>query len=475
MASTAADGSSRLLSRTEPAWRWALTYAATTAVILLPAIWNRFPFIFADTGGYFIRPIEHDLALGRSALYGAFLFAGMAADFWPSIIVQALLCAFTVGLVLRVQGWERPAILAAVMVALCVGTSLPWYADQLMPDVFVPLSVLALYLMAFAGPQLRSWEIAALAATLAFAIASHMAIFAIMLILFACFAGLRLVAAADCWLRPRLRLPAASIAAGATLALFSNYLIAGVAGFTPGGPTFLFARMLQDGLVKAYLDRNCPDPTLALCRYRDSLPSRADDWLWDVGPLDQLGGWQGFAPEARRIIIGSIMQQPLANLRAVVAGTSAQLVAVATGDGFDATKNWYTEWTIQTYVPQAAERFFAAAQQHNAIDFRVINAVQVPLAVGATFVLPVLVILGWRRRALTAALGLTVFVALLANAAICAMFSGVNDRYQSRIVSIAVLAAALAGYELLQSRRRSAAISAAAVSPSPDQAAPRGS
>ncbi|HTV37572.1 MAG TPA: hypothetical protein VMF12_14150, partial [Xanthobacteraceae bacterium] len=437
--------------------RCAATYAVMAVILLLPAIWNGFPFVFADTGGYLIRPFARTLELGRSALYGAFLAAGISLDFWPCVAVQALLCAWMIGLLLRVQGLRHPAVAIAVAAALSVCTSLPWYAGQLMPDVFMPLSALATYLMTFAWPKLRRWEITALAATVAFAVAVHMAILGVMVVLLAVFVGLRLAVPSASSLRPRLDLPAAGIAAGIALALLSNYVIAGAATFTPGGANFLFARLLQDGLVETYLDRNCPNPTLSLCPYRgDKLPTENDEWLWDGdSPLVALGGWRAFAPEAERIVIGSIEQQPLANIQAAAVDTYAQLVSVATGDGFDDSENWHTAWAIRTYAPQAARPFLKDVQQHNAIDFDPLNRLQIPLALGSTLLLPVLIVLFWRRRAGASALALTVFAALLANAAVCATFSGVNDRYQSRIVSIAVLAAALAGYELVQVRRRS--------------------
>lgn len=443
--------------------RWPATCAAMAGIMLLPALWNGFPFVFADTGGYLIRPFMGTLELGRSALYGAFLAAGISLDFWPCVIVQALLCACLISLVLRTQGLTRPATALAVVVAMCVCTSLPWYAGQLMPDVFMPLAVLATYLIAFAAPQLRRFEIAALAAIIAFAIAAHMSILAVLLVLFALFAVLRLAATSASSLRPRLDLPAAGLAAGIALALFSNYLIAGAATFTPGGVNFLFARILQDGLVETYLDRNCPSPGLTLCAYRgEKLPDENDEWLWDGdSPLRALGGWRVFAPQATRIIVGSIEHQPLANIRAAAIDSYAQLVSVATGDGFDDTENWHTEWAIRTYAPQAAPSFLADRQQHNAINFDPINTwLQMPLALGTTLLLPLLVPLCWRRHPSAAALGLTVFIAVLANATICATFSGINDRYQSRIVSIAVLAAGLAAYELVQSRRRNAVAAA---------------
>jgi hypothetical protein len=240
--------------------------------------------------------------------------------------------------------------------------------------------------------------------------------------------------------------------------LASNYAIAGVPVFTPGGPMFLFARLVQDGFVKTYLDRNCPNSFVALCRYRDELPDQGDDWLWDAGsPLAKLGGWSAYTPEAYRIIAGSVLQQPGAQLVAVLKGTLAQLGAVATGDGFDGKDTWHTEWALKEHAPRALLRFDRTAQHHNAIDFRLINLLQIPLAAGATLSLPVLVLLCWRRRTGSTALGLTVLTALIANAAVCATFSGVNDRYQSRIVSMAVLAAAFLCRDLVKSGSTEAA------------------
>ena len=374
-----ASGSSRSgaapgLSRARRAAQWSALYAA--AILLLPAIYNGFPFIFADTGGYLICPFEGTLELGRSALYGAFLAAAIPLDFWPNVIVQALLCAWVIGLVLRTQGLERPATAIAVAAALCAGTSLPWYADQLMPDVFLPLSVFAIYLVAFTSWKLRTCEIVALLATIAFAIAAHMAIFAVILLLFAFFAVLRAVARHISLRRPRLSLPAAGIIAGTALALVSNYMITGAATFTPGGALFC-----SRGCCRTDSSRLTSTATAQVRRCRSDLSRCAadegDDWLWGGSPLVKLGGWRAFAPEADRIIVGSLLQQPVAQVRAAMTDTFVQLVAVATGEGFGADDNGYTDWTLREYAPQTMARFRATAQQRNTIDFRPINILDV--------------------------------------------------------------------------------------------------
>ncbi len=435
----------------------AAIYAAIATIILLPAVWNGFPLVFPDTGGYLIRPFTHDLDLGRSALYGAFLATGIAADFWPVVTVQALLCAWIIRLVLRTEGVTSLAFWFAVVVALCVGTSLPWFAGQLEPDIFMPLSVLAFYLIAFAARKLRRWEVAAVVTLIAFSIAFHMSIYAVLVLLLVFCGVVRLAATLIPLPHPRLIIPALSIVLGIALALASNYAIAGAATFTPGGSIFLLGRLLQDGYVKAYLDEKCPDPSLSLCSYRDALPDNSGDWLWgaDSSPLAKLGGWRTFTPEANRIVRDIILQQPGAQIGAALKETFAQLATVATGEGLNATNSWHTQWALQIYAPGALQQFNASAQQHNALDFRLINAVHIPLALGATLLLPILVLLCWRRHPATAMLALTLFAALVANAAVCATFSAVGDRYQSRIVPIGVLGAALGCYQLLRSRGRS--------------------
>jgi hypothetical protein len=426
-------------------------YTVMVAIMLAPAIWNGFPFVFADTGGYLERPFEGTLELGRSALYGAFLAAGLPTFFWPNVAVQALLCVWIIGLVLRTLGRRGPRIFLITVAALCVCTSLPWYAGDLEPDIFLPIAVLAFYLLGFASSQLRAWEIAGLVAVIAFAIAAHMSIYAMLLLLFALCAVLWTLSRPLLLPRPALPLPAIALVLGTLLALGSNFLIGGSFAFTPGGSSFLFGRLLQDGFVKAYLEQNCPQASLSLCRYRDELPTSSDDWMWGHGsPLGKLGGWNGFVPEANRIIIAAIIQQPGAQALAVLKGTLRQLGTVGTGDGFGANDNQDVERVLKQRAPQTMPTFEATAQQRNAIDFHIINLLHVPLALGATVLLPVLIVLCWYRRSPITPLALMVFAALVANAFVCATFSGVGNRYQSRIAWIAVFAAALVCLDLAQ-------------------------
>jgi hypothetical protein len=415
------------------------------AALLGPAIWNGFPLIFADTGGYLERAFDGTIELGRSALYGTFLAAGMPLQFWPNIFIQAALSLWILALVLRVHRLGgSPVLLGSLIIGLSALTSLPWYVGQLMPDIFLPLAVLALYLLAFSHGSLTRWEIGGLVALIAIAIAFHMTILGLMLALMLVLALLKPVAIRVRFPTPGLALPGAAVIAGLVIAPTSNLAITGKFAFTPGGTTFLFGRMVQDGIVAQYLADHCPDETLRLCGYRDRLPTTADDWLWNYeSPLHKLGWWRAFEPEANRIIRESLSQYPGRHVMAALSATVQQLVQFTTGEGMRSNDNWHTESVFATLAPQALKQFRASRQQNDEFDFTLINVVQMPLAWLSMAALVLL--LSLKRKTpgdqSSAALSAMCLIALLTNAAICGVFSNPNDRYQSRLIWLAPLAA----------------------------------
>ena len=438
---------------------WILAVFLMTVALMWPAFWNGYPILFADTGGYLARPFEGTLAFGRSALYGAFLAAGVALDFWPNVTAQAALCVFVLVVALRAHGVTHPFVVTLVVVALAVLTGLAFYAAQLVPDVFAALATLSLYLLAFRraviGPAARY----GLAAVVAFAIASHMAILALALAMLVIFAILRIIP--HPLPRPILAWPAIALAAGIVLALVSNFAIAGQLRFTPGGTSFLFARLIQDGIVTRYLDEHCPDPSIRLCAYRGEMPNTADGWLWgNDTPFWKLGGPEGNADEEHRIILDTLRLYPSAHIGTALRATFEQFFMVRTMTSLSPYDNDHTMMTLSQLAPDLLPRLRTARQQREgALDLSAFNLVHVPVGFLAIALLPLIIVLGARGRLPqeAAALALTVLLALLANAAISGIFSNPVDRYQSRLVWLAPLSLAVAWL----ARRRAFAINAA--------------
>jgi hypothetical protein len=423
---------------------WTLASIAMLLALLAPALWNGFPLIFPDTGGYLSAAMAGTPVMGRSALYGLFLEAGIPFAFWPNVIAQAALTVWLIVLTLRAQGLGgRPWLALTVVAMLTAGTSLPWITNQLIPDFFFPAAILALYLLAFHDARLAEWERVALGGVIAFALASHMAALGLCTVIIA---ALWLIARSPGLLlpKPRLAIAAGALAAGIALCPLSNLAITGNFAFTPGGSSFLFGRLIEDGIVARYLDERCPDATLRICAYRNELPKEADDWLWtNDTPFYKLGGWQGFGSEEREIIWATLARYPLMHAETAIADSARQMFTLKTE--VSTHDNAPTIGTFADHLPQLLPPLLAARQQTDGVDPAVLNLVHVPFA--AFSITALAGALFFRRRiGMTpqqATLCICVLIALAANAAICGVFSHAVDRYQSRLVPLAPFALAL--------------------------------
>ena len=276
--------------------------AAATLLLLAPALWNGFPLLEYDSGGYLARCFEGTLEVSRSTVYGLFLAALARPDFWPAIAVQAALTVWIIALMLRAHGLgARPAVLLGTVAVLAVATTLPWIASILLTDIFAGLGVLALYLMTLRGEMLAGWERAGLVVLTAFAAASHGATLAVLLALLALAI---IVTLFNRKLVPRAGLGRgiAALVLGPLMLLTANYAVAGRLAWTPGGIALPFGRMLQDGIVARYLADHCPDPRLKLCAHRHELPTDADEFFWGESVFDRLGRFQGLDDEMRTIV-----------------------------------------------------------------------------------------------------------------------------------------------------------------------------
>jgi hypothetical protein len=417
--------------------------AAATLLLLAPALWNRFPFLQYDSGGYLARWFEGYLVPSRSTVYGLFAVAGWPLDFWPVVMLQAAAAVWIIALALRAYGFgERRFALLATVAMLTVATSLPWLAGILLTDIFAGTSVLALHLVLFAPDKLRRSERAALILFIAFATATHSATFAVLLAIVVGAAVVhwrcRPVVAASA-----LRNGVTAVALGAAMLLATNFALSGRLAWTPGGFGIVFARMLQDGIVARYLDDHCPEQKLRLCPYRHRLPKTADGFLWSDGPFNELGRFDGLGDEMRTIVLESLVEYPGEQLAAAVGDFAQQLVLVESGEG---VVNWisHTYGIIERYMPGIAPDMWAARQQRGEVGFHALNELHRPIALLSILALPLVML--WGLRGECTDLGLlaaTVLVAVVVNAGVCGILSNPHDRYGARIVWIATFAAAL--------------------------------
>ena len=422
-----------------------LAVAAVAILLITPAIWNGYPLLQYDTGGYLARWYEGYLVPSRSTVYGLYLHFGESSYFWLNLAFQSVVTLWVLHLTLRVLGLARPLRLARITLILVLTTALPWLASMLITDIFAGLAVLTLFLLAAHGDRLSRTEKIALFAFTAFAAATHSATFGVLFGL--CVAGWVLLP----WLRPRLTAlglmqGSLAVAVSAGLLVAANYALSGQLAWTPGGPGVTFGRMMQDGIVARYLNDHCDTIKLKLCPYRNQLPATADEFLWANDSIfNQLGRFEGMDAEMEFIAAKSLTAYPLWQIEAALMATATQLHMVGTGEG---TNGWipHTYGIIERYLPAQTAAMRAAHQQHWDINFTPINWVHVPVALLSMLLLVAL--LGralWRRQLDDVGLlAATAVLALLGNAFLCGVISGPHDRYGARMVWIAVLVVLIA-------------------------------
>jgi hypothetical protein len=423
----------------------AIAIAVVALLLIAPAIWNGYPLLQYDTGGYLARWYEGYLVPSRSTVYGLYLHFGETTFFWANLAFQSIVTLWVMHLVLRAMGVAKPLRLATIGLVLLLTTALPWLASMLITDIFAGLAVLALFLLVAHGNKLSGIEKALLFAFTAFAAATHSATFGVLFGLCVAgwiirpFAGRRLSIAG-------LIQGSCAVAVSAALLLAANYALSGQLAWTPGGPGVSFGRMMQDGIVARYLNDHCDKIKLKLCPYRNELPPTADDFLWANDSIfNKLGRFEGMDDEMGFIALHSLTAYPLWQAEAAIAATATQLRMVGTGEG---TNGWipHTYGIIERYLPNQVAMMRAAHQQHWDINFAAINRVHIPIALISMALLLVIVARSLWRRHLDdlGLLAATVSLAFLGNAFLCGVISGPHDRYGARMVWIATFVVLIA-------------------------------
>ena len=418
--------------------------AAAVLMLLAPALWNGFPLLQYDTGGYLARWYEGHLEESRSTVYGLYLVLTARPDFWPAVTIHALVTVWVLWLTLRALALATPLVLIVTAAALSIATTLPWLVSTLLTDIFAGVGVLALYLVTLRADTLARWERGALIAVIAFSAATHTATLAVMLALLAA-GGVVAVIKRSAVPLAGLARAAFALAMSVALLLAANYAVAGRLAWTPGGSAIPFGRMLQAGIVARYLAEHCPDPRLPkLCANRDKLPTDTDFFFWGSDLFDELGRFEGLGSEMDLVVRHSLTAYPFMQLKAAITATAEQLVRVATGYGVH-KDIWHTHWIIETFAPQSLAAMKAARQQNDGLSFTAINRLHLPVAWGSMVLLIGVLALAARRRRYAAAgeLAAVVALAILANAAVCGALSNPHDRYGARMVWLATLVALL--------------------------------
>jgi hypothetical protein len=459
-----------------------LLIMAMSGLFLVPAVLNGFPFVFADTGTYLSFGIQQIIPWDRPVYYGLFSFLlNWKISPWPVIVAQSAIMSALIWITAKsIFSVERPGVVLLIAILLSVGSSLPWFVGQIMPDIFTSALFLAILIIYFGWHQLESierWFVVLLVpATIGFHYAN-------LLIALSMLPAIPIVFLLG-WrpernARRQFLVLMASFLLGIG-ALITNNAIKnrGPIG-SPSASTFLLAKLLDDGPALWILEKQCPERPYLLCTqlsrlqsHRDSFSPHYDNSLWNYflwrgpltdfrgeknyeyslggyflwfGPLDDLGGYKSVEQEARQINIAALRTYPYEEFRASVRNALRQFFRVAIGDGLGAySEDVPPSHTIRELYGETVYRSYrASSQMLGNLVFTLPNLLQLTLLAGSGISLIGIIL--WYRKFDKLILYVVVFAAifLVGNAAVTGIFSDVRDRYQSRVVWLLPFVAAL--------------------------------
>jgi len=420
----------------------ALLFGAMSAGLLLSvAIYNGFPTLYPDTGSYlFTGAFGRALFPFRSPGYGSFaMLTSLDRSLWFTAIAQALIVVFVLYEACKdLIGGDsrfRDHCLVGTAAFLAAFSSLPWETSLIMPDVFAGIVFLSLFLLVV-NAQLGWIERILLAAISVVGVGAHASLLPIAAAFVTIMAAVRVfgwappeappVKSALPWLVVPLLL------AGCWNANLNRQMGLGFR-LSPAADDFLMGRLLNDGLAADYLRANCPAKPFVVCRYIDNLPKTPEQFLfWHplLGQMDPAGN------EVRAIVRGTLAAYPLRFAWNSAKHTLRQFVQCRTGDEVRDLAlhavNGNGPVMLEIFPGDIAAYSGSKLMQGRLVELTKILA-GIDLAVFACSLIACVYLAFSRRDEKWNWFFGSAILFLFVNAAVCATFAGVYDRYQARV------------------------------------------
>ena len=484
--------------------RWLVIFICAAA-LLLPAMYNRAPFLVVDTTAYMrgaeaavatvlgddwkldesaaavastgetTRVVDEDgsgltsldqgiVLSGRSIYYGFLVYLGaLVGSLWVSVAIQALVIAYCLHLILVGMWGFSNHLLISVTLSLSIFSPLGYFTGLLMPDIFIGATILLASAVAARSITKKDGRFLALFGLATFACLGHSS----HIIVTAGLSLLIFLAGAAKQLAPRLAKRTASCLAAAALVGVAgefafDFAVRQQTGFSPLRLPHLAARSIDLGPGTAYARAHCPKAGFAICAYTPIYPVRWTEFLFSedkktgVFAVADARTKRRISEEQVRFFTAVYREHPAEMTKGLISDILIQSVR------FGPTTAIYTRSEAQHFRESLPGTFYAditasrifldPAMKSLMTTFTYISVLAGFIAVLACFLSGRLQSSRYRSPEFDrfTLLGLT---GVLANAAICAILAAPFDRFQGRVIWIVPLLGILSIARLWKSRR----------------------
>ncbi|MBN2681882.1 MAG: hypothetical protein JXR58_05205 [Bacteroidales bacterium] len=425
-------------------------FVVSTFLLLIPAFYNGYPLVFADTGQYVLSSV--DLIPPSTSPMGYIFFVRIFAwneSLWIVIFAQAAIVNFLIYKTVKILILHNRHLYHFAIVAfLSIFTGASWYSSQIMPDIFAPILVLSIFV--FLNYHKSLWMNIGLILILIITCISHFTY------LYTCFLTSFVFFVFLFYNRKKIPMPKIIInkLIGIFLIVVSSYYFTPTYNYLHGNDfnsskikhVLLMAKLVENGVAKEFLDNNCHENRYCLCDYKDNLPTNPPAFVWRAeSPFFKTGGWSNSKLEYEEII--SIVFSDPGYLSMFIYKGFISTIKLLTINELGSSFSEYRENStiynvIQKEMPHELNEFKNARQYNKKLSFTFIN-----LFLNLFLVLSVIIIYFSFRKGFfkgnleLQSLIIVVISAVIFNAAISGSFSAIAPRYQSRISWLVILVA----------------------------------
>lgn len=438
-----------------------LLFIVSVLALLFPALLNNFPILFYDSGTYLLAGNVPFVPVDRPLLYS--LFYSLIGSVWMAVVVQAMLVYFVLFLVTRtlVKSYESFSITFVVVAFLSLLSSLSHYTSQVMPDIYISLSALSLFVILF-STTVNTIQLSSLLILIPLFNGTHFS----NIIIYAVLASVLIVISFVIRLFNKSRIKISRYIIGATTVLFSFLITPTVnffydEGFVMSNSNYpvTVGSLIEKGVLKDFLNRECGRQNYSLCGRLDSIDNM-NDFLWNIkkSPLydsacvavNWLGCWKDKNAEYG-ILVKDVMRDKI----------SRDILLSKFFDNYLFTLFNYRYTVIPSYVqspsslypikkfyPNELSYYKESPQNLTHFNYTTLNAIQQWTINFSLFIIGLLMLLPVLFRRIRFSgniyyLLLTVLSLAVINPAVTSAFATYSSRFQGRIVWLFPLVALL--------------------------------